>query len=450
MFEENQDITNQAEYVTPPDTGIYHTADQQTGYQEPLVQNLPKTKKKSAAGRIVAKACKLVVSAAIFGLVAGTVFYGVNYYADKQLGTNVVIPAKNTFEITTAAPSGTTGRNEMTASTGLGSMDVSDVVKVSMPAMVSVTGTITQSYGFSPFFGGGTTETPTAGSGVIIGQNDKELLIVTNAHVVENVNNLQVMFVDGNKASATVKGMKTNKDIAVIAVALSDLKEETREQIVIIEIGDSSNLEVGQPVIAIGNALGEGQSVTVGWVSALNNTITIDGTNYEDLIRISAAINRGNSGGALLNTDGQLVGINSAKYIDEEVEGIGYAIPISSVADIINDLVNRVPRDKVDEKEKGYLGVSGIDITSDISKYYGWPIGFALSVVEEGSAADKAGLVKNDVLVSFDGVDIATMADLQEALQYYGAGETVVIEYYRLIDGEHVLRSTEVTLGSRQ
>lgn len=432
------------------DNNFNYTSGGNNGYDNGTynynnTQNVQK-KKPSVFGRFLLKTCRIVASAAVFGLVAGGVFYGVNYYADKQLGTNVVTQADSLVEIPTIASS---GNKNNTSSGGIGGMDVSDIVKDSMPAMVSVTGTVTKNYSINPFFGGTTTESPTAGSGVIIGQSDTELLIVTNSHVVDGVNNLQVTFIDETKASATVKGMKTNKDIAVIAVALSDISEDTSKNISIIEIGDSNELEVGEPIIAIGNALGEGQSVTVGWVSALNNTITVDTTKYEDLIRISAAINPGNSGGALLNTEGQLIGINSAKYSDESVEGIGYAIPISSVSDIINDLMNRVVRDKVESSDIGYMGINGMDITSDINKIYGWPVGLAISQIGENSPAQKAGLVKNDIIVSFDGVDIETMNDLRELLEYYSAGETVAIEYYRITDGEYVLNSTEITLGSR-
>lgn len=418
-------------------------------YEVPERKKEKREKKPSGFVRFVGKACKFVVSAAVFGLVAGGVFYGVNYMADKQLGTNVVTPKDEPFEISTAATPTTVANAEKVVATSLG-MDVSGLVQSSMPAMVSITGTVTVSYGFGPFFGGGTAETPTAGSGVIIGQKENELLIVTNAHVVEQVNNLKVSFVDGTTAQATVKGSKANRDIAVISVNLSDMSEETRNSIAIIEIGDSDSLQVGQPVVAIGNALGEGQSVTVGWVSSLDNNITIDGTSYEGLVRISAAINPGNSGGALLNPQGQLIGINSAKSVESNVEGIGYAIPISSVRDIINDLMNRVNREKLDESQSGFLGISGIDITSDINRIYGWPVGVAISQVEEESAAAKAGLVKNDILVSLDGIDFSTMDDLRELLSYYRAGETVKIEYYRIQNGEYVLTSTDITLGSRK
>lgn len=423
----------------------------QSQYREPevTVKKKKKERKPSAFGKFLGKACRLVASAAVFGIVAGGVFYSVNYMADKKLGTNVVTPTEEAFEIGTLYSPASSDKTSTISSTGLG-MDVSELVQSSMPAMVSVTGTVTVNYNFWPVFGGGTTESPTAGSGVIIGKSEDELLIVTNAHVVDQVNDLKVSFVDGTTADAMVKGSKANKDIAVISVKLADLTEETRSSIAIIEIGDSDQLAVGQPIIAIGNALGEGQSVTVGWVSSLKNTITIDGTVYEDLVRISAAINPGNSGGALLNPQGQLIGINSAKSTETNVEGIGYAIPISSVREIINDLMNRVNRDKVEEGQAGFLGISGIDITSDISRVYGWPVGMAISQVEEDSAAAKAGLVKNDILVSMDGVDFSTMDELRELLSYYRAGETVKIEYYRIENGEYVLKENDITLGERK
>lgn len=448
--------TEQTEVAQPQQE--YKTAwteqPQPSQYDEPKVKVSPKRKEKkerkpSAVAGFFGKVCKLVASAAVFGIVAGGVFYGVNYMADKKFGTNVITPTEAIFEIATTSTTVTPDNAETVSATNLG-MDVSNLVQSSMPAMVSVTGTVTVSYGFSPFFGGGTAESPTAGSGVIIGQSDNELLIVTNAHVVDQVNNLKVSFVDGTTADATVKGSKSNKDIAVISVKLADLTEETKNSIAIIEIGDSDKLEVGQPVIAIGNALGEGQSVTVGWVSSLKNTITIDGTVYEDLVRISAAINPGNSGGALLNPQGQLIGINSAKSTETNVEGIGYAIPISSVKDIINDLMNRVNREKVEDGQSGYLGIAGIDITSDISRVYGWPVGVAISQVEEDGAAAKAGLVKNDILVGLDGVDFDSMSELKELLSYYRAGETVKIEYYRIENGEYVLTNTDITLGARK
>lgn len=392
---------------------------------------------------------KLVGMATAFGIIAGVVFYGVNFAADSIFKTNVVVPTDTLKE---AETSGIVVNKSDTVSTYGKTMvmDVSDVVENAMPSAVAITGTTTVSniYGFNPFFNN-TYESPVSGSGIIIGQNDTELLIVTNAHVVENVNGITVTFIDNTTAQAAVKGMKSNRDIAVIAVNLSDLSAETLSNISIIKIGDSESVKMGQPVIAIGNALGEGQSSTVGWISALDRTITIDNKEYPDLIMTDAAINPGNSGGALLNTDGELIGINSAKYTDEDVEGMGYAIPISAVADIINNLMTKEVREKVDPEKIGYMGISGMDITSSISKSYNWPEGIALVKVESGSPADQAGLLKNDILVGFDGEDIDSYDELRALLEYYAEGETVTIDFYRIENGEYELRSTQLTLGKR-
>ncbi|MCM1467128.1 MAG: trypsin-like peptidase domain-containing protein [Alistipes sp.] len=395
------------------------------------------------------RSLKFVAMAAVFGLVAGCVFYGINYAADKAMGTNVVIPKETEMETTGI----TVNRSETTAPVvsqmaNAAVMDVSRIVEKNMPSAVAITGSTTVSYSFNPFFPS-TYETPISGSGVIIGQNATELLIVSNAHVVEDVNDLTVTFIDGSTAGAVLKGSKTNKDIAVIAVKLSDLSQETLSSIAIVEIGDSDTLKMGQPVIAIGNALGEGQSSNVGWISALNRTITIESTEYENLIMTDAAINPGNSGGALLNMDGQLVGITSAKYSDEKVEGMGYAIPISSVEDIINDLMNRQIRTKVDEDKIGYLGINGLDVTKDISRSYNWPEGVLVTIIGEGTPAQKAGLLKNDIIYGFDGEDVTSIEQLHDLMEYYEAGETVVVEFYRLTDGEFVENSMEVTLGNR-
>lgn len=390
---------------------------------------------------------KFVGMAAAFGLIAGSVFFGVNYAANKAFGTSTPSPSdilkETTGIVVNKADTAATGGQVMV-------MDVSDVIDNAMPSAVSIAGTVTTTYQFNPFFGNAyETENPVSGSGVIIGQNGTELLIVTNAHVVEDVNDIKVTFIDGATAGAVVKGAKTNRDIAVIAVSLKDLSTETLSSISIVEIGDSDALKMGQPVIAIGNALGEGQSSTVGWISALGRTIVIDGNEYENMIMTDAAINPGNSGGALLNTEGQLVGINSAKYSDEKVEGMGYAIPISSVADIINDLMNRQVRSKVDEEQIGYLGISGMDISKSISQVYGWPEGLLITTVGDDSPAAKAGLLKNDILSGFDGEDVTSMEQLRTLMEYYASGETIKVDYYRLENGEYVEKSVEVILGNR-
>lgn len=392
-------------------------------------------------------ALKFVGVAAAFGLIAGTVFFGVNYAGEKLFGEEEQTPA----EILNETAGIVVNKTEESVTAGpMVVMDVSGVIENAMPSSVAITGKTTTTYQISPFFGGAyETEQPVSGSGVIIGQNETELLIVTNAHVVDDVKGITVTFIDGSTASAVVKGMKSNRDIAVIAVNLEEISKETLSNIAIIEIGDSEALEMGQPVIAIGNALGEGQSSTVGWISALNRTIVIGGQEYENMIMTDAAINPGNSGGALLNTKGQLVGINSAKYSDEKVEGMGYAIPISSVADIINDLMNREIRNKVAEDKIGYLGISGMDISPNISQAYGWPAGLLINVISEDSPAQKAGIYKNDILVSFDGEDVTSLEQLYNLMEYYEAGETVTIEFYRLANGEYVLNSVDVTLGNR-
>lgn len=425
---------------------IKEEVHQETPVFETTISEVPEqpVKKKSW----FARSLRFVAMAAVFGLVAGCVFYGVNYAADKAMGTNVVIPKeteKETTGITVNRSDSTLTASQMANAPV---MDVSRIVEKNMPSAVAITGSTTVSYSFNPFFPS-SYETPISGSGVIIGQNATELLIVSNAHVVEGVNDLTVTFIDGSTAAAVLKGSKTNKDIAVIAVKLSDLSAETLSSIAIVEIGDSDALKMGQPVIAIGNALGEGQSSNVGWISALNRTITIESTEYENLIMTDAAINPGNSGGALLNMEGQLVGITSAKYSDEKVEGMGYAIPISSVEDIINDLMNRQIRMKVDEDKIGYLGINGLDVTKDISRSYNWPEGVLLTIIGEGTPAERAGLLKNDIIFGFDGEDVTSIEQLHDLMEYYEAGETVVVEFYRLTDGEFKENSIEITLGNR-
>lgn len=404
--------------------------------QQELKQNKPQKK------GFFKKGIKLVAGALVFGLVAGSAFYGVNYAGDKLLGTNTVTGNTNTSAITLNTVSGST------QNTNLAIMDMSVIAENATPSIVQINGTVTSTNYYS-FFTGETYESPCSGSGIIIGQNDTELLIVTNAHVVEDVNSLTVTFNNDATAAAVVKGSKSSSDLAVIAVELASLDADTLNSIAIAEIGNSDELRVGEPVIAIGNALGEGISVTVGWVSALNRTITIDSTVYENLIMTDAAINPGNSGGALLNSQGQVIGINSAKYTDEKVEGMGYAIPISSVADIIEDLMNKETRTQVAEENASYLGITAMDITDSISKSYGWPVGVSVMQVAEGSPAAAAGLVKYDIIYSFDGEEVENFEELRKTMSYYRAGETVVIGYYHLNNGEYEERSVEVTLGSK-
>lgn len=397
---------------------------------------------------------KLVASAVVFGLIAGGIMFGVNKLGERldgDVSANTDIPFVSTYDNNGNAPSQVASPSVVEPDNAIimGQTDIKGIIKSNMPSIVAINGTVQSSYGYAyPF--GGTQVSKTSGTGIIVGKNDTELLIVTNAHVVDGVNDLTCTFIDEEQVEATVKGSKSNKDIAVIAVQLSKLKSSTISSIAIAELGDSDSVELGDQVIAIGNALGEGQSVTVGYISALDRTIVIEGKEYSNLIRTDAAINPGNSGGALINSSGKVIGINTAKYGSEEVEGMGYAIPISSIRDILDTLMNKQTRTKVSQDKASYLGISGIDITYSISQLYKYPRGILLQVVKEGSPAAKAGLVKNDIIVSFDGDSVTSLSDLKELLQYYEAGEKVTIEYYHMEDGEYRMKTTEVTLAHNQ
>ncbi|MDE7059154.1 MAG: trypsin-like peptidase domain-containing protein, partial [Lachnospiraceae bacterium] len=292
----------------------------------------------------------------------------------------------------------------------------------------------------------------------IIGKNDTELLIVTNNHVIANAREISVYFNsngedadEDNVISAKVKGTDVNKDLAVISVALEDIPQETRDIIKIATIGDSSTMEVGEPVVAIGNAYGYGLSVTSGIVSALNREVSVTSngqTITNRLIQTDAAINPGNSGGALLNSKGELIGINSVKFISEEVEGMGYAIPITDVETIIGDLMNKVIRDQVKEADRGYLGITGVDVTEDVSKSYGMPVGVYVTTVTEGAAADKAGIQKGDIITKLDGSSVTGYAQLREAMTYYASGETIKVTIQRLEGAEYIEKVVEMTLST--
>jgi len=330
---------------------------------------------------------------------------------------------------------------------GLGS--VAQVAENAMPSIVAITCKSVQEV--MTMFGTGIQqyEAESAGSGIIIGQNDNELLIVTNAHVVEGANELSVCFVNEEVNSAVVKGSDTTNDLAVLAVSLDEVSGETLETIKIAQIGNSEELVIGQQVVAIGNALGYGQSVTTGIVSALDRTIS-DADSDAAYIQTDAAINPGNSGGALLNMKGELIGINSAKLANTKIEGMGYAIPISKAQPIINGLMNMVTRELVDEKDAGYIGISGFSVTEEVSKQYGIPEGIYVSEVSEGAASDRAGIKKGDIIISFDGISVDSIKKLRERLDYYRAGETVELVIYRADNGEYIEKNVNITLDSRQ
>ena len=327
--------------------------------------------------------------------------------------------------------------------------DVSDVVEKVMPAMVSIVNNFTET---ANVFGQQyTQEEAASGSGIIVGKTDDELLIVSNNHVVESADTLTVTFIDGSEAQAQVKGLDSDMDLAVIAVSLNDLSDDTKNAITVATLGSSDDLKLGEPVIAIGNALGYGQSVTNGIVSALNREITLENGATGTFIQTNAAINPGNSGGALLNMNGEVIGINSNKIGGTAVEGMGYAIPITSASPIIADLMERQTRTKVAEDEVGYIGISLSlqEVTSQISQMYNMPEGIYVVSVEEGSAAANAGIMKGDIITKFDGSSNSSYSDLQKTLQYYAVGDSVTVTVQRPQNGEYVSIELNLTLGSR-
>ena len=325
--------------------------------------------------------------------------------------------------------------------------DVSPIVDAVMPSVVAITNTML--YQGSTWFGQTQTyEVPSSGSGIIVGQNDTELLVVTNNHVIEGATTLAVTFIDESSVEAAVKGTDSASDLAVIAVPLEDISADTKSQIKAATLGDSDSLKMGQGVIAIGNALGLGQSVTVGHVSALNREVTVDGVT-KTVIQTDAAINPGNSGGALLNSKGEVIGINEAKYADEKVEGVGYAIPISHAKDIIDDLKTRTTKVEVGEEEQGYLGIQIQNIDTSMAKLYGMPEGVYVYKITEDSAAANSELKEKDIITKFDGETVRNYADLTKLLTYYKEGTTVNLTVQRLENGEYVEKEIPITLNAR-
>lgn len=401
-----------------------------------------KERKKSKVGR----AFGLVASAAVFGLVAGGVMVGVNNVASSYVGTNTKTKAE---DITIGSQDNAKSESTAAPATNLSSMDVSTIVDKAMPSVVSIYGKeeVTQ----NSFFGPQSYEAQSSGSGIIVGKTDSELLIVTNNHVIADTTSLEVEFSDGKKASASVKGGDSDNDVAVVAVKLSDMGEDTLSRISIANIGDSDNVKVGQGVVAIGNALGYGQSVTVGYISALNREVKTEGGTSRNLLQTDAAINPGNSGGALLNMQGQVIGINSAKYSDTAVEGMGYAIPISTVKDLIKELSSKETRTVVAQENQGYLGIQGKDIDEEMAKAYDMPQGIYVYKVVEGGAAASSDLKAKDIITKFDGQSVRSMEELKNMLTYYESGRKVDLTVQRLDDsGKYVEKTVSITLGKRE
>ena len=397
----------------------------------------PKPKK----NRKVPKPVKLVCAGVAFGLVASVTFQTGNYVGTKVFGTTT------TNGKTAKTAQTVDGAKLTTSSSSTGTSDVATIAKNAMPSIVSITNMSVQEV--QSFFGGTQQQESTSvGSGIIIGQTDSELLILTNNHVVEGNEKLTVSFVDNESVEANVKGTDSTKDLAVVAVKISDVKDSTMDEIAVATMGDSSKLEVGEQVVAIGNALGYGQSVTSGIVSATERTL--DGYEGGTLIQTDAAINPGNSGGALLNSNGEVIGINTAKVATDSVEGMGYAIPISDASDTIQNLMNQETKTKVSEAEQGYLGIQGVDVSDESAKMYNMPTGVYISDVVKNGGAQQAGLTKGSVITGLEGTTISDMNSLKEQLQYYRVGDKVkVTVQVPGNNGEYTEKTVEVTLGSK-
>lgn len=378
------------------------------------------------------KLTRMAAYGLVFGLVGGAAFQGVSYGLNK-----VGIAGGNQKQLATT----------QTVSTSSGSKsDVSAVAESVLPSIVSITGTFqTNGYGF--FGRESSQESEGSGSGIIVGKDSHYLYIATNNHVVEDATSLAVGFCDDSTVEAEIKGTDSDADLAVVTVDLSKIKSSTLEGIKIITMGDSDKLNVGEQAIAIGNALGYGQSVTAGYISALNREVQLTDKTMT-LIQTDAAINPGNSGGALLDGEGKLMGINTVKYSSEEVEGMGYAIPINTAKPIIESLINE---ETIPESKQAYLGITGGDMTEDMANAYGMPTGIYVSEIQQNSPAQKAGMQAGDVIVEFDGSSVTTMENLQNKLEKKSAGTKVTIKVKRQSQmGEYKDVTLNVTLGSKK
>lgn len=416
-------------------------------------------KKKKGFGRTVVKA---VCLALVFGIVAGVAFQGTNYLGGKLFENDKTVASRSSKEKEEqeVAPAVPLPGNAAPS----GDATVTAIVDQCMPSLVAITNIsvreVQNFWGFGWYSQPQQQEETSSGTGIIIGQNDSELLIVTNNHVISGATTLTVLFsVDEGKEEASaveakIKGSDPAKDVGVIAVPLSEIPEETLAEIKTASIGDSSQLKVGEQVVAIGNALGYGQSVTTGIISALDREVSLqneDGSTISNkLIQTDAAINPGNSGGALLNMNGEVIGINEAKFSSNYVEGMGYAIPISDVEGIIGDLKSLETRSEVAAEDMGYLGVTCLDVPEDISKQYDMPVGIYIKSVLPGCAADEAGLKKGDIIIKFGGISVTNYEALSERLRYYEAGETVEVTVQTPKDGGYEEKTVDIRLDKKE
>ncbi len=414
---------------------------------EPMTVLQSEPEKKNDTRKTGSRVAAIVVAALLFGVVAGLTMFGVNSIANSISGRTTTI-ARTQTSTTQEDVSVSHADTSAVPATSAVAVDVSDIVENAMPSIVAIDNTMVIQQ--QTWFGRSQEyEASASGSGIIVGQNDDELLIATNNHVVESSKDITVTFIDDSQVPAAVKGTDSDMDLAVIAVALSDIDPETLSQIKVATIGNSDDLRVGEGVIAIGNALGYGQSVTVGVISAIDREVMTDDGITGNLLQTDAAINPGNSGGALLNMRGELIGINSAKYSGTAVEGMGYAIPISAAEDILNELMNKHSRVEVAESRQGYLGIQGTNIDDTAAAMYDMPRGVYVFKILDGGAAASSDLHEKDIITKFDGQTVKTMAELKEMLTYYEAGSAIDLTVERLENGEYVELIIPITLGLR-
>ena len=406
----------------------YYEQNEDTAGQEVEIKKKPKKKK-----GFMKKTAIIVSAAILFGAVSGAVFTATAYYGTKLTGVsdNKKTEVKDTPRVNSISYNGEGFRG-----------DVSDIVDKVMPSVVSITNLGIQQV--QDFFFGGVIEqkSESAGTGIIIAESEDELLIVTNNHVIAGSEELTVTFADNKSVSADIKGTDAPHDVAVIAVQLKDMDADTKDAVSVATLGDSDEIKVGEAAIAIGNALGYGQTVTTGVISAKDRTMNQPNSDMPSgqenikLIQTDAAINHGNSGGALVNSRGEVIGINSSKLVGDSVEGFGYAIPISDVSDIIMELMNQKTKIKIDEKDRGFLGITGFDVISDYAESFDMPVGVYVKEVIKDGAADEAGIEKGDIIVKIEGSSVNGMVSLKEQLKYYAAGEEVKITVEKPLSGD--------------
>lgn len=443
-------MDNQYSYYNPNETEG-NTSNGTTFYNNGQGDD-GKTPKKKKEHKKMPKAVAVTGLALMFGVVSSATFLTTNY-----VGTKVLKLGTTQKSTSTTSTSAVTSNASLTKTSSVVTSDVSSVVENVMPSIVSITNMSVQEV--QNYFGGTSKqESESAGTGIIISQNDSELLVVTNNHVVAGSDTLTVTFADGNSVEANIKGTDSEYDVAVVAVPLDSISEDTKKAISVATLGDSTELKVGEPAIAIGNALGYGQSVTTGVISALNRFVSeTDQTTGETtessvkLIQTDAAINPGNSGGALVNASGEVIGINSSKLVGDSVEGVGYAIPISDVSDLIENLMNQETKTKVAEADEGAIGIKGMSVSTEYSQQLNMPEGVYVSEVTKGGGAEKAGMTRGCIITGINGTTVSSMDDLQEQLQYYAKGDEVELTIQvPQSNGEYQEQSVTVILGAKQ